>query len=151
MAGHKAQAAQARAQTSAGWACRGRQRMQGPIRSLSAAGVAPGHLVLRQAAAAGAHPVRSSGCAAACNRLDLGRSLEGAGRRAAVEGESVAVVEVRWTDGDVGWRQVVGESRCRRLADPAAVAGAVVVVNSLRSWDSDSRKIVCDKDSHSPR
>lgn len=127
--GHRAQA-----QTSAG---RARQRMQGPIRSLSAAGagVAPARLVLRQAATADGQSVRSLGRAAVGIRQDLGRSLEGAGTHVAVEGVSVAVVKVRWIDGDVGWRHVVpsDESHYRRLAVPAVVAGAVMVVDSPRS------------------
>jgi len=126
---HRETRAQTQGRTTAGV---GRhQGMWGPFRSPCVADqgdvrlVRLVRLVLRQAAAAGdAHPVRMPTCVV---MGILGRSPEGAGTHVAVVevGTRVAVVGVRWTDGQ---RHVVtsGESRCRRLEGPAAVAGAVV-------------------------
>lgn len=135
--GHRHQEAgdQAQGQRSAGVAG---HRLQGLIHSPCAAGVALVRLallVLGQAATGDAPPAHKPKRGA---RGILGRFLEEAGMHVAVvEGCShvVAVVGVRWIDGDARRRRVValGGSRFRRLAEPAAVAGAVVVVDSPRS------------------
>jgi hypothetical protein len=114
-------------------------QVQGLIHSPCAAGVALVLLAPGQAATGDAAPVHKPACEA---RGILGRSPEEAVRHVAVvDGcSNVAVVGVGWIDGDARRRGVVtaGGSRFRHLADrPAAVAGAVVVVDSPRSWDSD--------------